>query len=254
MKLLIIANWKCNPDSLAKAKLIFNLVQRFAGKNKKIEVVLCPPFLYLNNKNNFNFKIGAQNCFWEEKGAFTGEISAKMLKNIGCQYILIGHSERRRCLNESNEQINKKIKVAIEAKLSPILCVGESIKERSQGETKKILEKQVALGLKSISKFKIQNSKFSIAYEPIWAISTSKHRKDCSAEEIHIISLLLRKILIQKYGSRIANKIRILFGGNINSQNIKTYFKEAKVQGFLVGSASLNAKEFVKIIKNITVK
>ena len=258
-KIIIVANWKMNPATIQEAKKLFSSVEKGIKNIKKdcpklsqrIEVVICPPFLYLPFIAKKGLVFGSQDCFWEKKGAYTGEISPKMLKNLGCQYVILGHSERRRHFGETETQINKKIKAVILAKLSPILCIGENEKEREEGQIKRVLEKQLSFSLKGISQSAIRNSQLIVAYEPVWAISTSKHRKDCPPEEIHIMSLLLRKILAQKYGSRTADKIRILFGGNVNSQNTKAYFDECKVQGFLVGGASLNAGEFIKIIKQL---
>ncbi|MCD5397132.1 MAG: triose-phosphate isomerase [Candidatus Pacebacteria bacterium] len=249
MKSLIIANWKCNPESLEKAKLMFNSIQRAAKKSRKIEVVICPPFLYLDKKTYSNFKIGAQNCFWEQAGAFTGEISAKMLKNIGCKYILIGHSERRRILNENNSQINKKLKSAIKAKICPVLCIGETLEQKKQGKMKQVLQTQLFLGLKGVSRKEIEKSKISIAYEPVWAISTTTNKKKCSSEEAHIMNLVLRKMLVQKYGKTVAHKIRILYGGSVDSKNVRGFIYEAKMDGILVGKASLSPQEFIEIIK-----
>lgn len=251
MKSLIIANWKCNPESLEKAKLMFNSIQRLSKKSRKTEVVICPPFIYLSSFNlKFaGFKLGAQNCFWEQAGAFTGEISAKMLKNIGCKYILIGHSERRKNLNESNSQINKKLKSAIKVKICPILCIGETLEQKKQGKMKQVLQSQLTLGLKGVSRKEIEKSKISIAYEPVWALSTTANKKKCSPEEAHIMNLVLRKILVQKYGKTVAHKIRILYGGSVDSKNVRGFIYEAKMDGVLVGKASLSPQEFIEIIK-----
>ena len=254
-KFLLVANWKMNPASIKEAKDLFTSVKRGLKKlrPKRVEVVICPPFVYLSNFKFqiSNFKLGSQDCFWQEKGAFTGEIAPSQLLDLGCQYVILGHSERRRYLGETDEIVNKKIKAVIGAGLFPILCIGENLEQRRRGETKRVLEHQLTFGLRGISQFMIRNSQLGIAYEPIWAISTSKNRKDCPAQEIHIMSLLIRKILIKKYKNQGADKIRILFGGNVNSENARIYCKEAKVQGFLVGSASLNPQEFLKIIKII---
>ena len=211
MRPLIVANWKMNPDSLAEAEKLFNSVGRGIKKIKKIEVVICPPFVYLPIlKTN-----GAQDCFWEEKGAFTGEVSVKMLKNFGVKYIIIGHSERRKYLRETDEMINKKIKAVLREGLNLILCIDNL--------------SQLKQGLRGISK------KVIIAYEPVFAIGTGK---PCSVEK----------------AKEMRNSIKyptVLYGGSVNSQNAKDYIQKAGFQGLLLGGASLNPREFTKIIKNL---
>jgi len=276
MKPLIIANWKCNPTTLKEAKALFNSVGKGIKNIKNVEVVICPPFLYLSNvkcqkrglpnssEANLgeysNVKIGAQNCFWEEKGAFTGEISPRMLKDIGVKYVILGHSERRIYLGETDEMINKKIKLVLKTKLNPILCVGETEEERSQGRIQEVLKNQLISALSNISKSIIQKqssgesltsfgpAKFSIAYEPIWAIGTGKA---CETNEAQTMGLFIRKIIAQLYGGFISKKVQILYGGSINSKNALSYIKEARMQGLLVGGASLDYKEFIQIIKKI---
>ncbi len=250
MKPLIIANWKCNPTTLKAAKGLFNSIQKGLRDVKKAKVVICPPFIYLSNlkiSKSQNLVLGVQNVFWEQKGAFTGEISPQMLKDLGCQYVIVGHSERRKHLNETDEMINKKIKALVKAKLQPIFCVGESEEERKKGQTIQILKSQIEKGLKEISRKEIKN--IVLTYEPIWAISTSTNRKDCPPEEAQMMSLLLRKILAKKYGRGGVNRTPILYGGNVNSKNIRLYIDEAQMDGVLVGGASLGSKEFLKIVK-----
>jgi len=187
--------------------------------------------------------LGAQDAFWQE-GAFTGQVSAKMLKSLGCKYAIIGHSERR-ALGETDEMINKKIKAVISANISPVLCIGESEEERREEKTKKVLEKQLTLALKNVSKFKIQNSKFIIAYEPIWAIGTGR---SCDFDTAMSMNLLIRKILADIYNRKTAQKARILYGGSVAAKNSLGYIKEARMDGLLIGGASLKAKEFVAIL------
>jgi len=266
MRSLIIANWKMNPQSLKGAKLLLNSVKRGIRNVKKVEVVICPPFPYLSSfkfprstpssrrkgpggRQVSSFKIGAQNCFWEKKGAFSGEISPSMLKNLGCKYVIIGHSERRRYLAETDEMINKKIRAALRAKLSPIFCIGENREQRDRGKTFDFLKSQILKGLEKIPKKEIKNIIF--AYEPIWAVGTGK---PCDFTETQIMGLFIRKTIGKLYTSRLSHKIRILYGGSVNSQNASDYIKEAKMDGLLIGAASLDAKEFVKLIKNLTLK
>jgi triosephosphate isomerase len=244
MKTLIVANWKCNPTTLKGAKLLFNSVQKGIKNIKNAEIVICPPFIYLPILSSVishqsSVKLGAQDCFWEEKGAFTGEVSPKMLKDLGCQYVIIGHSERRRYFKETDEMINKKIKAALEVKLKPILCIGETEAERKKGETFKVLKKQVSTAFKNISSIINHQSSVIIAYEPIWAIGTGN---PCLPPEAKKVLLFLRKSL---------RKTSILYGGSVNSENARDYLKKAGFQGLLVGGASLNAQEFIKIVKNV---
>lgn len=247
MKTFIVANWKMNPSSQSEAKELFNLVKKGVKNIKKTEVVICPPFVFLSNIQNltFNIKLGAQNVFLEKKGAYTGEISPPMLKDVGCKYVIVGHSERRKYFKETDEMINKKIKVVLEEKLNPILCIGETKEEREQGKTESILKNQIVSGIEKISSSKF--SKIVIAYEPIWAIGTGE---PCDVEEAQKIGLLIRKIISRIYNRPLSKKLLILYGGSVNSKNAAGYIKEANLQGLLVGGASLKAKEFVKIVKN----
>jgi len=238
MKPLIVANWKMNPQSLVEAKQLFNSVKRGIKNIKNVEIVICPPFIYLSNIQYLksNIKLGAQDCFWSERGAFTGEISPSMLKNFNCKYVIIGHSERRK-LGETDEMINKKIKAVITAKLKPILCIGETEKERRKGKTLQVLKNQIKKDLNHLISQSLNH--LIIAYEPLWAIGTGN---PCEPKEAKKVYLFLRKIL---------KKIPILYGGSVNSENAASYIQEAKFQGLLVGGASLNAQEFIKVVKNI---
>jgi triosephosphate isomerase len=242
MKPLIVANWKCNPTTLKEAKQLFNSVVRGIKGITKVETVICPPFVYLpiliSQDPSSAISFGGQSCFWEEKGAFTGEISPAMLKNLGCEYVIIGHSERRRYLNETDEMINKKIKAALSVNLKVILCVGETLEEKNSGETEKVIESQIKNGLEKI----IGEGTLSIpilAYEPIWAIGTGKA---CGVSEAGSVNSFIRKIIKDAF---------VLYGGSVNSQNARDYVKIAGFQGLLVGGASLDPEEFVKLVKNI---
>ncbi|HDL75101.1 MAG TPA: triose-phosphate isomerase [bacterium] len=234
MKLLIIANWKSNPTTLKGAKLLFNSVK----KNIKYEVVICPPFIYLPFLNSFYISKGGQNCFYEQNGAFTGEVSPKMLKDIGCKYVIIGHSERRKYFNETDEIINKKIKAALEIGLKVIFCIGENKSQRRNNKIQTVLRSQIKKGLNNISKKDIKN--IIIAYEPIWAIGTGKA---CKAEDLQKVILIIKKVLFQK--------IQIIYGGSVNSKNAQEYIKKTDASGLLIGGVSLKLQEFAKILKNI---
>ncbi len=252
MKPLIVANWKMNPQNLAQAKQIFNSVKKGLEDVKSAEVVICPPFIYLPTLFDFlsrwiksQIKLGAQNCFWEEKGAYTGEISLLMLKNFACKYVIIGHSERRGILKETNSMINKKIKAALSFGIKPILCVGEKKEEKQKEKIFVVLKSQVEQGLRKISKKEIENIIF--AYEPVWAIGSGN---PCSLDESHVVRLLLQKIIAQKYSRQVAQKLQILYGGSVKSSNVNGFIKDAGFQGVLVGGASLDPKEFIEIVKN----
>lgn len=208
MKPLIVANWKCNPTTLEEAKKIFKKAN-FPGA----EVVICPPFIYLSTLG----AKGAQDCFWEEKGAYTGEISPKMLRDLGVEYVIIGHSERRKYFKETDETINKKMKAVIKAGLKPILCINKI----SQLPAKK-------------------QEGLIIAYEPLFAIGTGK---PCSPKRAKKM-----RVLIQR---KMGKNIKVLYGGSVNSQNAKDYIKEAGFGGLLVGGASLKPQEFLDIIKAV---
>lgn len=247
MKPLIVANWKCNPTALEEAKQLFNSVVKGIKGITNVETVICPPFVYLPILGVSAFaqgfgglRLGSQDCFWEEKGAFTGEVSPKMLKDLGVEYVIIGHSERRRYFNETDEMINKKIKAALKQKLKPILCIGETEKERGEGKTKEILKRQLKLDLKNVSNFEFRISNLVLAYEPVWAIGTGKA---CGISEAKAANLFIRKT--------VGNSPRIIYGASVNSQNARSFILEAKFQGLLPGSVSLNPKEFVKLVKNI---
>jgi len=229
MKKIIIANWKCNPLTMSQAKGLFNDIKK-GIKPVKNEVIICPPFSYLYPLLGRGFKLGAQNCFWEEKGPYTGEISPKMLKDLGVEYVIIGHSERRMHLGETDEMINRKLKAALKSGLKPVLCVGEKKGENSR----KIIESQLSLNLSGIPKKGLR--KIIIAYEPIWAIGTGNFcEPNKAAETLKFIK------------SKAKNMV--LYGGSVDSKIADHYTKNG-FDGLLVGGASLNAKEFIKIAKN----
>ena len=235
MKPIIVANWKCNPTTQQEAKRLFNLVKKGVKDVKNIEVVICSPFVYLSVlKAN-----GAQDCFWEEKGAFTGEISPLMLKDLGCQYVIIGHSERRKYQQEKDSMIYKKIEAALRRGLKPILCIDKVSQIREHQRSVKMNEvHRLKKGIKGIIKKDFK--KIILAYEPLFAIGTGK---PCSIDKAKKMRIAIKK--------KLNKNILILYGGSINSQNARDYVKKAGFQGLLVGGASLNAQEFIKIVKNV---
>jgi len=246
MKPLIVANWKMNPLSQKAASQLFNSLKRNLKNIKKAEVVICPPFVYLatsDKRQVTGLKLGAQNCFWQEKGAFTGEISPQMLKDLAVNYVILGHSERRQIMGETDEMVNKKIREVLKLNLQPIVCIGETEEERKREETFQILKREIKEGFKGVPKS--QMSKVVIAYEPIWAIGTGN---PCSADDALTAILFIRKVISQIFSIKAAKKIRILYGGSIDSQNAGDYLGQEGINGLLVGGASLNPKEFLKIV------
>ncbi|MBI2050024.1 MAG: triose-phosphate isomerase [Candidatus Staskawiczbacteria bacterium] len=246
MKILIVANWKCNPTTLKEAKVLFNGIKKKV-KSGKTEVVVCPPFVYLSSVafGEGGFTLGAQDCFWEEKGAFTGEVSALQLRDLKIKYVIIGHSERRKYFNETDEQINKKIKRALSAKLKVILCIGETQDEQKSGKKLEVLEKQIRQGLQGVSAKEIKN--IVIAYEPVWAIGAGNN---CSLDQAESSFLFIRKATSNLYNRKIASDLKILYGGSVTSANAVSYIESARANGLLVGGASLKAEEFIKIVKD----
>jgi triosephosphate isomerase len=243
MKPLIVANWKCNPPTFAEAKKLFLAVSRGAKKTKA-EVVICPPFVFIPGLSNIiksHIKLGAQDAFFQQ-GAFTSQISISMLKQFGCKYAIIGHSEKR-ALGETNEIINKKIKACLENNVIPIFCIGENKQERQSGTTFKILKSQIKQGLNGILAIDIK--KVVIAYEPIWAIGTGNA---CDTDRAKEANIFIKKILTDICSKKDAQKIRIIYGGSTNPENALGFIKEAKMDGLLPGGASLDSKKFVAIL------
>lgn len=246
-KKIIIGNWKMNPLTLKEAEKLFGTIAKSVSRIKKTEVVICPPFIYLNKLTKIRtskIKLGAQDAFWGEVGAFTGEVSAEMLYNVGARYVILGHSERR-ALGESDSDIIKKIKASLVAGLRPILCVGESARDESHGYFN-FVKIQLEECLAGISKNSI--SKIIIAYEPIWAISSTPNRKDATPDDSREMTIFIRKILSDKFGHD-AGRMRIIYGGSVNEKDGYDFLKNGGVDGLLAGRASLNAKKFMEIVK-----
>ena len=245
-KKVIAGNWKMNmlPDET------INYINTIAPlvKDTENEVILCVPytdlFYALLNAQDTNIKIGAQNMHWEENGAYTGEISAEMLKAINVQYVIIGHSERRQYYNETDETVNKKLIKALQLGLGPIVCVGETLEERESGKTADVITNQVLKALEGLSKEDML--KTIIAYEPIWAIGTGK---TATAEDANETIKTIRKEIEKKYGKDVSDCVIILYGGSVKSTNAKELFTTSDIDGGLVGGASLKPEEFSKIVK-----
>lgn len=248
-KKLIAGNWKMNlnyKDSEKLAKEIENKIDRSILNNT--EVLVCPSFVSLGIVNktikDTEIKLGAQDLFYENDGAFTGEISASMLKSVGCEYVIIGHSERRNYIHETNGIINKKLKKALEFELKPILCVGESLIEREDEIYEGVIEEQLTDCLKDI--LEKEFSQIVIAYEPVWAIGTGLNATPKQASDIHSF---IGKVVGKLYNEKCANDLMILYGGSVNEQNSKDILSASGVDGALIGGASLKANEFANIVK-----
>ena len=244
-KKVIAGNWKMNMlpnEAMAFIESISPLV-----KDTKNEVVVCVPytdlFYALLTAQGTNIKIGAQNMHFEEKGAYTGEVSAQMLKSIGVEYVIIGHSERRQYFNETDETVNKKVKTAFKHELKPIVCVGETLEQREAGKAEEIITNQTEKALEGLTDEQVQNT--IIAYEPIWAIGTGK---TATSEDANNAIKAIRDKICQIYGQNVGKSIIIQYGGSVKSANCKELFTTSDIDGGLVGGASLDPEEFAKII------
>ncbi len=243
---VVAGNWKMNmlPNEA------IDYIQAFEPlvKDAKAEVILCVPytdlFYCIMNAQNTNIKIGAQNVHFEEKGAYTGEVSAKMLKAIGVEYVIIGHSERRQYFAETDETVNKKIKAALENELKPIVCVGETLEQREAGKTEEVITKQTKLALEGFNGEQVKG--IIIAYEPIWAIGTGK---TATSEDANNSIKAIREEIATIYGRDVADEVIIQYGGSVKSSNAKELFNCSDIDGGLVGGASLKPDEFSKIVK-----
>lgn len=245
---MIAGNWKMHKtlsESVALAKAIhFGLTCP-----TQIDVIVAPPLTSLHAvsevlKDSF-INIAAQNIFWEEQGAYTGEVSASQIKDAGARFVIIGHSERRQYFYETNETVNKKIRAALEHELRPIVCIGETLDQRNAGAEKAVVSIQLSEGLTALSLDEM--SKVVIAYEPIWAIGTGLTASPKQAEEIHCI---IRHIISQLFNDTLANNLAILYGGSVNPSNSKALLSQPNIDGALVGGASLKADDFIKIIQS----
>ena len=242
---VIAGNWKMNMLPNETIDFIQELTPLV--KDTKNEVILCVPYIdlfyALLHVQDTNIKIGAQNMHWEEKGAYTGEVSGKMLKSIGVEYVIIGHSERRQYFAETDETVNKKIKSALANGLKPIVCVGETLEQREAGQTEQIVTSQIEKAFKDIPASLLEQ--IIIAYEPIWAIGTGK---TATKEDANTTIMQIRKKLAEIYGQNEADGVIIQYGGSVKSSNAKELFEMSDIDGGLVGGASLKADEFSKIV------
>ncbi len=246
-KPFLAGNWKMH-KTIPEAVEMVKALKEESPQLTDAELVVIPPYTMLSEVKKViegsTIQLGAQNIFWEEKGAFTGEVSPPMLKDAGCQYVTIGHSERRQYFGETNETVNKKIKAALVHELTPIMCIGESLEEKEKGNTMDKVETQINSGLEGLGKDEIR--RIVIAYEPIWAIGTGVTATPSQAEEVHSF---IRKKLTEKYGNEIASYAIILYGGSVKPANTYFILKENNINGALVGGASLEADSFIQITK-----
>ena len=247
-KPFIAGNWKMNTDSHSGPELVKALGAGLIDADmSKIDVAVIPPFVYLaqvvNAARNSRIAVGAQDIYYEHKGAFTGEISATMIKDVGCNYCLCGHSERRHVIGETDELINKKVAAAINGGLLPILCVGELLEERQAGKTNEVVERQVRKGLQGLNAEKA--AAVTLAYEPVWAIGTGKTATSDQAQEVHA---MIRELLVKLYDKSFADDMRIQYGGSAKPENAAELMANEDVDGLLVGGASLKTDDFLAII------
>lgn len=245
-KRIVAGNWKMNKTP-EQTKELINILKPLVGDEENTEVVFCPPFICLTTAieavKGTNIKIGAQNMYFEENGAYTGEIAPDMIKEVGCEYVILGHSERRAYFGETDEIINKKVLKAFEHDLMPIICVGETLEQREQGITEDLVRLQTKIALKDVPAADAE--KAVIAYEPVWAIGTGRTATNEQAQEV---CGAIRKVLIEIYGAETAEKIRIQYGGSVNAGNATELFGMPDIDGGLVGGASLKA-DFATIVK-----
>lgn len=248
-KKVVAGNWKMNNDLSSTINLISGIKNGLAGKFINAKIIICPPFTSLETASTLlkgtEISLGAQNMYYEESGAFTGEISAKMLKSVGCEYVIIGHSERRTIFKECDETINRKLKTALNNNLKPIFCIGETLAERESGVTFKVIQNQIEIGLKNISKEELEN--IIIAYEPVWAIGTGKNATPEQAQEVH---KFIRDLIGKAFSSKVAENLTIQYGGSVKPENAKELMSQQDIDGALVGGACLIADSFIKIIES----
>lgn len=244
---IIAGNWKLNKTVSEAVSLTFDLI-KLVDNISDVEIIIAPVFTVLSDVhvaiNGSNIQLAAQDVYWEDSGAYTGEVSAPMLKDVGCDYVIIGHSERRQYFAETNESVNQKVKAALSHDLKPIICVGELLEEREAGKTESIIEDHVKGAIVDLSVSEMESC--VIAYEPVWAIGTGKTATPDQAQEVHNF---IRVILEDCYSDKLASQIRIQYGGSVKPENAAELMSQQDVDGALVGGASLDAESFAEIVK-----
>jgi triosephosphate isomerase len=247
-KKIIAANWKMNMTQSESAQFVESFL-RDVGEINDVEVVIIPPFTAIPKVSEalgraHNIKLGAQNMYWEKSGAFTGEISAQLLRDLFVHYVVLGHSERRTLFGETDEMVNRKVRAAHEGKLRPIVCVGETLDQRDNGEVEKILSMQLRGSLAGLTPKELQES--VIAYEPVWAIGTGRNATPQQAQEAHAF---IRHILREMTDEATADRVRIQYGGSVKPENARELMSQPDIDGALVGGASLDPRSFAQIVK-----
>ncbi|MDD3000547.1 MAG: triose-phosphate isomerase [Candidatus Riflebacteria bacterium] len=242
---IIAANWKMHKVTAEAKSFMAELLPKISDL-RDVDVLICPPFPLISTvdqaREGTNILLGAQNMHFEEKGAFTGEVAPAMLKDLNCEFVILGHSERRWVFGECDTFINKKVLSAFEHDLIPVLCVGERLEDREKNQTDQIILNQLENGLKGVSEQLLGN--IVIAYEPVWAIGTGKN---ATAKDAKDAIALIREFIHSRFGTATAEKVRILYGGSVKPENIKTYMEQDGIDGALVGGASLEADSFAKL-------
>ena len=245
-KTLIIGNWKMH-HNMHKASMLLHELSGLVKTRRNVETVICPNFLVLQSLslqvNNRQFKLGAQNCHWRDEGAFTGEVSAAMLAGL-VKYVLVGHSERRHIFDEHDRDVRQKVQAVIRNGMEPVLCIGETAQERSDGETKYALHDQLVSGLTNVTSDEIE--RVVVAYEPVWAIGTGDNADVRDVEEA---AGIIRKQVSALYGKKAADKLRIIYGGSVSEATAEQYLKAKNINGLLIGGASLDAHQFANIVE-----
>jgi len=249
-KKFIAGNWKMNTTRAEGAALAASIVAK-VDASSAVELAVCPPSIYLEAigqaMKGSAVGLGAQNCYHEAKGAFTGEISPQMLVDIGCKYVILGHSERRQIFKESNQDVHRKVMAALSVGLTPIVCVGETLEQRQANQTATVVREQIEGSLAGLAPE--QTLKVVIAYEPVWAIGTGVVATPQQAEDVHAD---LRRLLEKRYNSQVASTVRIQYGGSVNAENAASLLSQPNIDGALVGGASLKADSFLAIVSAAT--
>ena len=244
---IVAGNWKMN-KTVSDGVDLATSIKRELGEFRDVDVVLCPPFTAIKSVGEVisgsHVDLGAQNMHWEKSGAFTGEVSAEMLRDLYCHYVILGHSERRAYFGETDAIVNKKVKAALAANLKPIVCVGETLQERESGKTADVVTTQIRGSLAGLTAKELVET--IIAYEPVWAIGTGKTATTAQAQEVHA---LIRGLIRQLSDDTVAQSIRIQYGGSVKASNAKELFSQPDIDGGLIGGASLEARSFVDIVK-----
>jgi len=244
---VIAGNWKMN-KTVGEAVDLVRQLKTLIEKVDGVEVIVAPPFTALHavreESKGSLIRLAAQNLYWEEKGAFTGEVSASMIREVGCEFVIIGHSERRQLFGETDESVNRRIRAALGQGLKPIFCIGETLKEREGEKTFSVIETQVKGGLRDLGEKEVLT--IAVAYEPVWAIGTGKTATPQQAQEVH---RFIRETLEKRYSKDVAEKIRIQYGGSVTPENIKGLMDQQDIDGALVGGASLKADSFARIVR-----